>query len=175
MSLPTTNAEKTAAPITSLLTQPDAAHRLPPAAQSDIHELERLHGLLVRGPAPHPAKGPEGTDAHHAVQVAWGATEAWLGAFARFDDAADPAVPRTRKLHDLLFGEGTGFLMARVQAEWIESERRTRRCSARSWRASSRPWAARSSGSRSSRPERERAAAHLTQPTQPPRAPPSSR
>ncbi len=40
------------------------------------------------------------------------------------DDGEDPRVPAAKKLHGDLFGEGLGFANAKVEVEWMQSDKK---------------------------------------------------
>jgi hypothetical protein len=126
VAIPVLTANETVALVHMLKSQLDPAHALPPSAQAPLddllHAVEGLERASV--PASNEASGPSLADAHHAVQVAWGALEAWLGAYLTLDEGADPAVPKAKKLYGLLFGEGLGFVKDNVPEEWAESQAR---------------------------------------------------
>jgi hypothetical protein len=125
IALPPLSAAETVSLILKLRAQVEPGGAPVPGAATDSYADMLTAGNALAAATPSAGSDGKGTavrEAHHAVQIAWGALERWLSGFTMLDDKDDPRVPQAKKLYGELFGEGLAFINHKVEVEWPETE-----------------------------------------------------
>lgn len=124
VGLPHLDADQAVVLIRKLISQA-GADPLQPLVKKALDRLGQAGDALDQSrPAHARGKGTDSLDAHREVQKCWRAAEQWLSGFTLHDDALDPRIPLARKLYGVLFGEGLKFASAKVEVEWVLSQRK---------------------------------------------------